>query len=1257
MESAGRLLRSGDWKTRAIGVAAVLVGVCGHAELVDSSWVGGTGAWGVGSNWSPAAVPNNGADVYSVVVATENDHITLDMSPTVQDVTIDQSSARLDLGAFTLTTQEGLFNAGAFHANHASSGLAGSLVNTGTVTIDYDCTLTYGGGYVDNDGVIDVNPQSYNDTTTFLVNADTDLAGTGQLQLHRAGQAVLATGTGATLSQFGDHSIVGRGVIDAALYNEGTVDATFNANELTLQGQDKTNANLFRASVGTLRIAGCTIQQIGSGRIEATGGAVTIDDNTTIDGGLLSTSGSGTIATSIYATGVTLNSPTLTAGTTLDVGYGGTVDVAGATVTNEGTIDVNPNGSSPDTFLNFTENTSLEGTGRIRLSGSSDNAQLTSSEGATLTNSRDHSIEGRGMLHAALANQGTVSANVNANALYLGTNDKANGGLMTAVDGGRLYVDGIALEQSPEGRLVADNGSTVYINTGSSILGGSLETVGSGTIEVSQSATGVLLDSPTISSGSVVNGNYGTEVSVSGGSMSNDGTYYVNPAGASVNAILSFDETTALTGSGTIRMYGAGIRAQLNADTDVSLQQGTNHTISGRGNLNAALENQGMVNADVSNHTLALATNDAVNQGTMQATNSGILSLSVGVTQSPTGTILADGGTVQLRNEARVSGGTLQATTGSSIEIPYNQADVTLDGVTLPQDTSVNVGYGSTLNLTTSDIVNNGLIAVNPTSSSVMTTLNFTGNATVQGSGEIALGSNTYSRITALAGAVFENTANHTISGRGAIDAGMLNSGTVRSDAGTGTLVLSGEDKTNAGSLIATNGATLQIGCNLLQQGSGYILADNATVRFLGNSTVTDGLFTAANGGGYAINANTGTANPVTLQDVAIENGVALEQGYASTLRLAGTGIQNDGTLVVNSTGSNADTYLDVVAPGALGGSGEVVLNHNTRAYVRGEGTPLVNDPGHTIRGKGRINDESIDTFDNGGTVIADGGTLTVNGAVTQFNGDTLTGGVWRAEASSTLSLPDETAIATNQGTVVLNGAGSNFEMIEGIHDNQGTFGILGGRSFTTTSGLLNSGTVEVGTGSTLTVSGTYTQTGSGQLIVDGIFSAASTTVSGGTLSGSGSTGSAVSLGNGATVSPGSSTGTLGTGDFTFEAGSGYVWELGDTLLDYDTMNVDGEMILPDGEITVTLENLGALDPTGQSFALATWTGTDPVNVPTWNLVYGGGSGFQGGQITFTNDGSPGGSLILSDLTYIPEPGSALLAALALVAFLRRRGQ
>ncbi len=149
-------------------------------------------------------------------------------------------------------------------------------------------------------------------------------------------------------------------------------------------------------------------------------------------------------------------------------------------------------------------------------------------------------------------------------------------------------------------------------------------------------------------------------------------------------------------------------------------------------------------------------------------------------------------------------------------------------------------------------------------------------------------------------------------------------------------------------------------------------------------------------------------------------------------------------------------------------------------------------------------------TVNNTGTVEVDAATLCLNGPVAQISGGALTGGTWIIRGNSTLTIATASNLATNEANVTLDGAGSTFSNINSLANNQGSFTITNGGNFTTAAGLSNSGTIQVGAGSTLSINGAagnLTQTAGGLALADsGAVSARSLIISGGTIAAGGPT-------------------------------------------------------------------------------------------------------------------------------------------------------
>ena len=216
------------------------------------------------------------------------------------------------------------------------------------------------------------------------------------------------------------------------------------------------------------------------------------------------------------------------------------------------------------------------------------------------------------------------------------------------------------------------------------------------------------------------------------------------------------------------------------------------------------------------------------------------------------------------------------------------------------------------------------------------------------------------------------------------------------------------------------------------------------------NGTLTDGTWAALYGG---------TLNLHGIGDVTtLANGAAIElSGLGASIPKIAHLNQNDGFFRI-SYGTNFTTE------GNLGNSGTVLAS----ATDAGSSSSFV------VTGN----------LDNYGLVAAYGlmsapgspnSTFVVKGNVTQLDGNTLTGGRWTLMGNASIVFEKGGAIAVNQGNINLSYAGTRFDALNALADNQGAL-TLYRRPFTTVGALKNSGFLTIGS-CRLTVNGDYTQT------------------------------------------------------------------------------------------------------------------------------------------------------------------------------------
>jgi uncharacterized repeat protein (TIGR03803 family) len=223
-------------------------------------------------------------------------------------------------------------------------------------------------------------------------------------------------------------------------------------------------------------------------------------------------------------------------------------------------------------------------------------------------------------------------------------------------------------------------------------------------------------------------------------------------------------------------------------------------------------------------------------------------------------------------------------------------------------------------------------------------------------------------------------------------------------------------------------------------------------------------------------------------------------------------GFTNTGTLNADTTGGD----LVVTGAGTLTNDGQIyeaginslILKRTATLSNAGGATFDITDNGgvgqsgggsftnagtlEKTQGTG-ISTIATSTLNNTGTVEATSGILDIAATVAQVSGKTLTGGTWKVIGSATVHAKLDITSAgrfTTVGSgakVTLSGTTVAFPNLTSLAtiDKGASLSLLHSQSRTTVGALTNKGSLVLGPGSTLTVSGSFTQTSTGSLTTE----------------------------------------------------------------------------------------------------------------------------------------------------------------------------
>lgn len=323
------------------------------------NWLGGTGNWSNGSDWS-AGRPNNGSDV---TIDTGNDYVTLDTSASINSLTLGGSSGSSTLidpgtGGFTVSIAGALTvnftgtltldgtgdrivaggnssNAGTINLEYGSNLHLANFTNSGTVNLDHIGSVSVSGTFTNTGTLVD---NGANDGGPGTVSA-ANLTNSGSLGIAALSVSGAINNTGGVL--------YAGSLTAASMTNSGMVAGTMpSGNSFNIAGS-LTNSGTFDTSYAVATI----------GSVNNTG--------TFIVGGTVNVQGDFQNSKEIDEDNLDRVGQSLTVGGTLTNGSQAVIQMEGpvggitaANLLNQGSIDLEQTSA-----LNVTQN--LTNSGRI----------------------------------------------------------------------------------------------------------------------------------------------------------------------------------------------------------------------------------------------------------------------------------------------------------------------------------------------------------------------------------------------------------------------------------------------------------------------------------------------------------------------------------------------------------------------------------------------------------------------------------------------------------------------------------------------------------------------------------------------------------------------------------------------------------------------------------------------------------------------------------------------------------------------------
>jgi len=679
----------------------------------------------------------NASDWSGGVVPGANDAAILDAAGVkLYTVTV---SATETVSSIQTAANATLYMTAAYDTFTAING-TGAGANAGTIAVSNGGTLAIGGVF-DNSGALAVaGSQSYVPITLLSIEQQgVTLTGGGQVTV--ANDKGLSRMIGGSLTNV-DNTISIASIVElGGLKNEqaGVIDAT-GSGYPSLASNTITNSGLIENTGTNALVISCSVfDQSGGGMLLAADGASIYLEGTLI-GGTLKTAGKGFIS----SLDATFN------GTTATVNNEGAVTVRGfdtlaleGAINNSGTISLNGRGGvggrARARLTIDPGGVTLTGGGSVVLNSTGLNIVTGGASAATLTN-LDNTISGAGALGSGsmgLVNDaaGVIDGN-DALGLILDTGAGAvvNDGLIEGTGSGGLTIRDTSVDSSSGGVILAGNGSRVSLQ-GADLIGGTLESVGSGTIKTYKGGPNTLdgTASALDNQAKVVVQN-GTALTLQG-AIVNSGRFQLVGSSAATTLTIGSGSAT-LSGGGNVLMNDSARNVIVGATSAATLTN-VDNVITGAGDLgdgSLTLVNdaKGVI---AGSQAMALivdtGANAIVNAGVILARGAGGVTIQSAVASS--GLLEADGGTLTVNGavtgtgSAMIYSGTLdftssfsqnvvfQKTTGQ-LELTQSQSYAgTVSGFSKTGGTSLDlrdIGFVSSTEATFSGTASGGILTV-----------------------------------------------------------------------------------------------------------------------------------------------------------------------------------------------------------------------------------------------------------------------------------------------------------------------------------------------------------------------------------------------------------------------------------------------------------------------------------------------------------------------------------------------------------------